>query len=119
MAHSSTTFPPKWNRGKTTVIRIPAAIADHVLEFAKRSDASGKYRIREEANALVLEFTPRTRVSYSSAVPVNVASVPQRSPFRYPGGKTWLVPYIREWLQSKTMPPARLTEPFAGRAIVS
>ncbi len=23
---------------------------------------------------------------------VNVASVPQRSPFRYPGGKTWLVP---------------------------
>ena len=22
---------------------------------------------------------------------VNVASVPQRSPFRYPGGKTWLV----------------------------
>lgn len=26
---------------------------------------------------------------------VNVASVPQRSPFRYPGGKTWLVPHIR------------------------
>jgi DNA adenine methylase len=24
--------------------------------------------------------------------PVNVASVPQRSPFRYPGGKTWFVP---------------------------
>ena len=23
---------------------------------------------------------------------VNVASVQQRSPFRYPGGKTWLVP---------------------------
>ena len=23
---------------------------------------------------------------------VNVASVPQRSPLRYPGGKTWLVP---------------------------
>lgn len=119
MARSSTTFPPKWNRGKTTVIRVPAAIADHVLEFAKRLDASGKYRIREEANALVLEFTARKRVSYSSAVPVNVASVPQRSPFRYPGGKTWLVPYIREWLQSKPTPPARLIEPFAGGAIVS
>jgi hypothetical protein len=25
---------------------------------------------------------------------VNVASVPQRSPFRYPGGKTWLVKKI-------------------------
>ena len=24
---------------------------------------------------------------------VNVASVPQRSPFRYPGGKTWFVPH--------------------------
>jgi len=29
---------------------------------------------------------------------VNVASVPQRSPFRYPGGKTWLVPLVRQWL---------------------
>ena len=27
---------------------------------------------------------------------VNVASVPHRSPFRYPGGKTWLVPRIRQ-----------------------
>ena len=25
---------------------------------------------------------------------VNVASVKQRSPFRYPGGKTWLVPEV-------------------------
>src|ERR1043166_5346535 len=50
---------------------------------------------------------------------VNVASVPQRSPFRYPGGKTWLVPYIRDWLRSKSPGPARLIEPFAGGAIVS
>ena len=27
---------------------------------------------------------------------VNVASVPQRSPFRYPGGKTWLIPIARK-----------------------
>ena len=26
---------------------------------------------------------------------INVASVPHRSPFRYPGGKTWLVPHVR------------------------
>jgi len=50
---------------------------------------------------------------------VNVASVPQRSPFRYPGGKTWLVPYIRDWLRSAKSAPARLLEPFAGGAIVS
>lgn len=50
---------------------------------------------------------------------VNVASVPQRSPFRYPGGKTWLVPYIRLWLTSLPKAPALLVEPFAGGGIVS
>lgn len=47
---------------------------------------------------------------------VNVASVPLRSPFRYPGGKTWLVPRIRQWLRTR---PAELIEPFAGGGIVS
>jgi DNA adenine methylase len=49
---------------------------------------------------------------------VNVASVPQRSPFRYPGGKTWLIPKVREWLkQEKEV--EELIEPFAGGGIVS
>lgn len=48
----------------------------------------------------------------------NVASVPQRSPFRYPGGKTWLVPYARRWLRSQSRPVEELIEPFAGGAIV-
>ena len=48
---------------------------------------------------------------------VNVASVPQRSPLRYPGGKTWLVPHIREWLRGTK--PEILIEPFAGGGIVS
>src|SRR5438270_820835 len=47
---------------------------------------------------------------------VNVASVPQRSPFRYPGGKTWLVPRIRQWLKQ---PVREFIEPFAGGGIVS
>ena len=50
---------------------------------------------------------------------VNVASVPQRSPFRYPGGKTWLIPYIREWLNSFVNRPTLLVEPFAGGGTVS
>ncbi len=58
---------------------------------------------------------------------VNVASVPQRSPFRYPGGKTWIVPRIRRWLSPfvrqqfglSPVNPARLIEPFAGGGIVS
>lgn len=49
---------------------------------------------------------------------VNVASVPQRSPFRYPGGKTWLVPWIREWMRSFP-PDVHFIEPFAGGGIVS
>ena len=49
---------------------------------------------------------------------VNVASVPQRSPFRYPGGKTWLIPQIRRWLDSLTRKPSLLVEPFAGGGIV-
>jgi DNA adenine methylase len=51
--------------------------------------------------------------------PVNVASVPQRSPFRYPGGKTWFVPTFRHWLGSKYAKPSILVEPFAGGGIIS
>lgn len=50
---------------------------------------------------------------------VNVASVPQRSPFRYPGGKTWLVPQVRQWLQDLRTRPALFVEPFTGGGIVS
>lgn len=49
---------------------------------------------------------------------VNVASVPQRSPFRYPGGKTWLVPYIRRWLRTTPQPVNTFVEPFCGGASV-
>ncbi len=55
---------------------------------------------------------PRRRV-------VNVASIPQRSLFRYPGGKTWLVPWIRMWLSTMAKKPRELIEPFAGGGIVS
>ena len=49
---------------------------------------------------------------------VNVASVPQRSPFRYPGGKTWLIPIARKWFSSAS-DNAELIEPFAGGGIIS
>ncbi len=50
---------------------------------------------------------------------VNVASVPQRSPFRYPGGKTWLIPTVRQWLKQERKIAKELIEPFAGGGIVS
>jgi DNA adenine methylase len=49
---------------------------------------------------------------------VNVSSVPQRSPFRYPGGKTWLIPTVRKWLKQNTK-AVFLIEPFVGGGIVS
>ena len=56
-------------------------------------------------------MTPRQK-------PVNVSQVRQLSPFRYPGGKTWLIPVVREWFQSLGAPPRLLLESFAGGAIV-
>lgn len=51
--------------------------------------------------------------------PVNVASIPQRSPFRYPGGKTWFVPTLRNWLAGLGFKPDILIEPFAGGGIIT
>jgi DNA adenine methylase len=58
---------------------------------------------------------------------VNVASVPKLSPFRYPGGKTWFVPYIRCWLNPairkkyhlSSSRPQRFIEPFLGGGSIS
>lgn len=60
-------------------------------------------------------------VLFGTAKPtvINVASVPQRSPFRYPGGKTWFIPYIRQWLNACESQTKELIEPFAGGGIVS
>lgn len=57
----------------------------------------------------------------------NVASVPQRSPFRYPGGKTWIIPRLRRWLSPRIrleygltpVRPVQFIEPFVGGGSVS
>lgn len=119
MARSSTTFPKRWNSNKTTVVRVPSEIARDVLDIARQLDKAGKFRIRKESDAIIIQLDTPADVRYNARNPVNVASIPQRSPFRYPGGKTWLIPYIREWLGKKKRVPSRLIEPFAGGAIVS
>lgn len=60
---------------------------------------------------LAEQFTPQK--------PVNVSSVPKRSPFRYPGGKTWFVPTFRNWMETLYPKPEILIEPFAGGGIIS
>jgi len=50
---------------------------------------------------------------------VNVSSVPQRSPFRYPGGKTWLVPLFRRWMFSLPQPTKSSCWAFCWCGIIS
>lgn len=105
------TYSGKWRSGKTKVIRVPAALASQVLRYARRLDRQPE-ALKDSGTAY------RTAADVDLEQPVNVASVPQRSPFRYPGGKTWLVPYVRSWLSSLTPKARVLVEPFAGGAIV-
>lgn len=113
MARSSTTFRATWKAGPTTVIRVPSRLVSQILEHAHELDTAHPVSELREPDPV---DPPAADISL--AKPVNVASVPMRSPFRYPGGKTWLVPYIRAWLRHKKSPPSLLVEPFAGGAIV-
>lgn len=107
MGRSSTTFTSIWQSGKTTVIRVPDILSADVLEYARQLDVRSTLLKSPEV-------VYRTAANVSAETPVNVAAVPQRSPFRYPGGKTWLVPYARTWLSNLYPKPAVLIEPFAG-----
>jgi DNA adenine methylase len=95
------------------VVRVPAKLASAILEYARALDKSQHPTSISEPPGVY-----RTAADVAVCQPVNVAAVPQRSPFRYPGGKTWLIPYIRSWLQSKESRPGLLIEPFAGGGIV-
>ena len=75
---------------------------------------------RRQSELFISPVRSEQEVIPLSPIPaVNVASVPQRSPLRYPGGKTWLIPHIRVWLRSLNLAPKILVEPFAGGGIVS
>lgn len=116
MARSSTSFGNKWKAGNTMVTRIPEVYAPHLIKVARFIDEHGTEAL-QDLDALIARWERLRPIVRTE--PVNVSSVPQRSPFRYPGGKTWFVPYLRAWLKSLDAPPARLIEPFAGGGIVS
>jgi len=111
MSRSSTTYQPKCRSGQTTVIRVPEKFTDKVLDYAKKLD--GHFDPPSQPS-LFSEDIATSKLRRSKVV--NVASVPLRSPFRYPGGKTWLVPYVRQWLNSLPKPDV-FVEPFGGGAI--
>ncbi len=83
----------------------------------KAANAMMAHREPTETESTVPDYGPDFPVSPIPAV--NVASVPQRSPLRYPGGKTWLIPHVRAWLAPMQPRPRALIEPFCGGGIVA
>lgn len=81
--------------------------------------ANGGLSPREEGRTGCGESGFSQSIPILSDKVVNVASVPQRSPLRYPGGKTWLVPEIRRYLEGLDFRPEVFVEPFAGGGIAS
>ncbi|MFO7536385.1 MAG: DNA adenine methylase [Kiritimatiellia bacterium] len=118
MARSSTTYAPKWQCGQTCVIRVPEMIADEILTLAWDLDSKRAGSFREGTATYEFKLEADTKRPDIDK-PVNVASVPQRSPFRYPGGKTWLIPILRSWLGSLSYKPSLFLEPFTGGGIAS
>lgn len=57
-------------------------------------------------------------LSSNGFVAPNVSTVPHYSPFRYPGGKSWMYPFIRLWIKSQHKRSKLFAEPFAGGAHV-
>ena len=82
-----------------------ASRPDSVFVVFKKMRLSARLRYNSR---VMLQLTDKT---------VNVSVVPQRSPLRYPGGKTWLVPRLREWLGARQL--ALFVEPFAGGGVMS
>ena len=68
---------------------------------------------KQSAQAL-LDFVDHLQ---TTGTVTNVAQVRHLSLFRYPGGKTWLIPTIRKWLTFTQGPVDVFVEPFAGGAI--
>ncbi len=94
-----------------TLTQEPASEVQESL-ISRKTDAES----RLDTSAVSDVWAP---ISVLTDKVVNVASVPQRSPLRYPGGKTWLIPEIRNWLFGLDCRPEIFIEPFAGGAIAS
>ena len=98
------------NTPTETVLRTNS---DKISSFNCKGSLEG----RESSGCAESDVPPAVPVLSDRVV--NVASVPQRSPLRYPGGKTWLVPEIRKYLAGLAFRPGVFVEPFAGGGIAS
>lgn len=105
-------FPREGSSNRLNLVERcrPSRPARRRISSAARGNPGGSLKIDSSDEKPSMDFSPRQVI--------NVAYVPHRSPFRYPGGKTWLVPHVRRWLKSLPELPYEFAEPFAGGAIV-
>lgn len=106
-------------RSQEFVQSVRVRIGIYQKESQKMSILRDTVRAAVFTEEWALSPNPLTGELFNSQKVVNVASVRHRSPFRYPGGKTWLVPLIRQWFSAMSQPVKHFVEPFAGGAIVS
>jgi len=99
-----------WKLWQVRMNALEKTLFDDLLQ--RRKPNCRQWEISVSAAASLQGQFPQSRVPV-----VPVATVPQCNPLRYPGGKTWLVPHIREWLWHTK--PKILIEPFAGGTLVS
>ena len=114
VARSSTSYKSKWKSGQTTVVRVPKVFVPEVKEYARFLDS-----VHSGESASPTQFYLPTLEKIDKSKPINISKIVHRSPFRYPGGKTWFIPYLRKWLLAKEPKPSLFIEPFAGGAIRS
>ena len=84
---------------------------------ARRRDLTAETRTAPPGAGRLADSPAAPGFPVSRLPAVNVSQVPQRSPLRYPGGKSWLIPHVRAWLRQAK--PKVLIEPFAGGGTVS
>src|ERR1700734_1693988 len=67
-------------------------------------------------NARTKSLTRHLKLPNQKSIEDRTAKAALLSPFRYPGGKTWLRPIIRQWLSGRV---DQLVEPFAGGGVIA
>jgi DNA adenine methylase len=111
--------PTALQRQKRRINRLKASGVGRATVFVHDECKAALDRLRphlldpRKANALVALVSQLDDLTTRSTI----AHGPRFSLFRYPGGKSWLVPEVRKWLVSSTIRPSIFVEPFGGGAI--
>jgi DNA adenine methylase len=110
--------PTALQRQKRRITRLKANGVGRATVFVHDQCKSALERLRthfldpEKADALIALVSQLDALTTKSTI----ANGRRYSVFRYPGGKSWLMPQIRKWLELSTIRPSIFVEPFAGGA---